>query len=372
LSAAASGPLPAPIGGYRPIRELGRGAVGVVFEADSEAGPVALKVVEPSPLLGPEEAAALRARFVREARALAAVRHPNVVGIREAGESDGRLYLAMELLVGENLRQVLARQGRLAPADVVAVGRQLCAALEAVHHAGIVHRDVKPENLILQADGGVKLTDFGIAWMQNEATLTRTGGVLGSPAYMAPEQILGKGVDARADLFAACATLYQLLTGELPFPGESLMEMAHNVAYAEPRPLPPDVPPALGQVLLRGLRKSAAARPTGAAELGEALRAALERAPEGSLTATLVDAAARCHRHPARVAAAECADCRRPLCRACARPHRTRRGTAHYCVLHTPVTLFGISTVRLEVALAIAAFLLLLLSLSPLGYGALR
>jgi len=359
---------PTSVGGYEVGRELGRGAIGVVYEARDPTGDVvALKVVEPGALAGAEDAAALRARFCREARAMAAVEHPNVARVLAAGEDGGRLYLAMELLAGENLRAVLSRQGRLPTAEVVVLGSQLCAALDAVHHAGIVHRDVKPENLVLGADGTLKLTDFGIAWMRDEATLTRTGGVLGSPAYMAPEQILGKSVDARADLFAACATLYQLLAGELPFAGTTLVEMAHSVAYSEPRPLPAEVPYPLARVVLRGLAKSAAARYPTAGELGDALRAALPL-PGPDPTATVVDPAARCHRHPVRAAAARCAACGRALCRVCARPHRDR----HYCLPHAPVTLFGVSTVRLEVAAALAAFLLLLLCLSPLGYALLR
>lgn len=369
------------LGEYTLVRELGRGAVGVVFEgrrADGQAA--AVKVVMPPALLSPEDRDALRARFFREARAMAAVKHPNVTRIFDVGEENGRLYLAMELLEGENLRQMVARAGPLPAAAVIAIGVQLCEALDAVHHAGIVHRDVKPENLVVLPDGTAKLTDFGVAWMENEATLTRTGGVLGSPAYMAPEQILGKPVDRRADLFSACATLYQLASGSLPFEGASLMEMAHNVAYSEPRALGPEVPHLLSRAVLKGLQKTPAARFATATEMAQALRNAQAAGPQpGPAPAaasepaaapeyTVIDLTTRCSRHAGRPAVGHCQACRRPLCRHCARPS----GSHVYCVIHRPVTLFGISTVRLEVAIALVAFLLLLLTLSPLGYFLLR
>jgi serine/threonine protein kinase len=381
----------AEIGGYRRVRELGRGAMGVVFEArDPADGVVALKVLVPPPLMSADDRDGLRKRFLREARAMSAVDHPNVVRVYDAGEANGLLFLSMELLDGENLRTLLARTGPLAPAEAVGLVLQLCEALEAVHHAGIIHRDVKPENVIVLRDGTLKLTDFGVAWMENEATLTRTGGVLGSPAYMSPEQILGRPVDRRSDLFSAAVTLYQLLANRLPFAGAGLMEMAHNVAYAEPEPLPAHVPYALARVVLRGLQKSPAARYATTTEFAGALRATLARqapaarvlppapAPAGpvagtcptapALAATVVQADLRCARHPRQPAIGLCQVCSRPLCPACARRDRP----PFYCFIHAPVTFFGISIVRLEVTLAVLVFLLLLLSLSPVGYWLLR
>jgi serine/threonine protein kinase len=368
------------IGGYALLRELGRGAVGVVFEALTADGlPAAVKIVIPPALLSAEDQEALRARFFREARAMAAVQHPNVARIFDVGEDGGRLFLAMELLTGENLRELVLREGALPPATVIAVGTQLCESLDAVHHAGIVHRDVKPENVVLLADGTAKLTDFGVAWMENEATLTRTGGVLGSPAFMAPEQILGRATDRRADLFSAAATLYQIAAGSLPFTGNSLLEMAHSVAYEEPRSLPSTVPHPLARAILKGLQKTPAARYATAADFAQALRSALPVAgvqwvaqpgPEAAATlrATVIDSGSRCSRHPGRAAVGHCRACRRPLCRHCARSHRG----ALYCLVHQPVTLFGISTVRFEIAIALIAFLVLLLCLSPVGFFLLR
>lgn len=370
------------IGDYRLVRELGRGAMGVVFEAQApNEGIVALKLLVPPPLLPAAEREALQHRFTREARALSAVDHPNVVRVHEFGEAAGNFYLAMEFLDGTNLRELLSGRGALPPAEAVPIAVQLCRALEAVHHAGIVHRDVKPENVIVLRDGTAKLTDFGVAWVENEATLTRTGGILGSPAYMSPEQILGRPVDRRSDVFSAAATLYQLLAGRLPFTGSGLMEMAHNVAYAEPAPLPSDIPRALARIVEQGLQKTPAARFASAADLAGALERALA-APTGSrtispipavlsnlspphaLSPTVHDAIAWCARHPRRHALGYCHACGRSLCGLCTRQTQA----PHFCSLHAPVTLFGISLVRLEVALMAAFFLLLLMLLSPLGY----
>jgi serine/threonine-protein kinase len=375
------------VGGYRLVREVGRGATGVVFEArDPEERVVALKILAPPLLLSEEQRTSLAQRFLREARALAAVDHPNVVRVYGSGEASGHFYLAMEFVAGENLRQLLLKHGAFPPAQAVPLALQLCAALDAVHHAGIVHRDVKPENLIVLADGTMKLTDFGVAWMESEATLTRTGGVLGSPAYMSPEQILGRPVDRRSDLFAAAVTLYQLLADRLPFESAGLMELAHKVAYAEPAPLPPEVPYPLSRAVLQGLQKSPAARFATATEFAGALRAtqsgrfaspvaapaALEEtlaAPSlpGSLV-PVMNGTGPCARHPRRPALGHCRACGRALCAQCARTERP----PYFCYVHAPVTLFGISTVRLEVLLTALAFLFLLLCLSPLGYAAFR
>jgi eukaryotic-like serine/threonine-protein kinase len=240
--------------------------MGIVFEAIHRPSgrQVALKLLVFPPLIPDEEREGLIARFAREARALASVRHPHVVSVHDVGIVDGQPFMAMEYLVGMNAREWLHRHGPMPPGDLVRIGCQLCSALEAVHAAGIVHRDVKPDNVVLTEDGSVRLTDFGIARMEVEASLTRTGGLIGSPAYMAPEQILGGTVDARSDLFSAGVTLYQLLTGELPFQGTQLMEIAHRVAYDPPRP-PVGAPPPL--CLCRrpwlGARGSCGERPGG-------------------------------------------------------------------------------------------------------------
>jgi serine/threonine-protein kinase len=368
--ATKSGLFSGQIGPYQLVREVGRGAAGVVYEArDPEDRRLALKLLTWPVGMQAEDRETFRRRFLREARALSAVHHPNVVPIHDAGEEEGRLYLAMEFLDGENLRALLTHTGALPPAEAVPLLLQLCDALEAVHQAGIIHRDVKPENVVVMADGGVKLTDFGVAWMENEATLTRTGGVLGSPAYMSPEQVLGKPVDRRSDVYSLAVTLYQVLTGALPFEGGSLLELAQQVAYQTPPP--PCLPghERLVRAMMQGLQKSPNARHASAADFADALRAALtsdEVRPATPLAeATLLDAPATtrvCPRHPRQPVLGDCAVCGRALCAACARG----RGRL-YCRMHAPLTLFGISTVRLEVAIALAAFVSLMLAATTWG-----
>ncbi len=365
------------IGPYRLVREVGRGAFGVVYEVrDPEDRRLALKLLTWPVGIQAEDQETFRRRFLREARALSAIQHPNVVQIHDAGEAENKLYLAMEFLDGENLRARLTRTGALPPAEALPLLLQLCDALEAVHQAGIIHRDIKPENAVLMAGGIVKLTDFGVAWMENEATLTRTGGVLGSPAYMSPEQVLGKPVDRRSDVYSLAVTLYQLLTGSLPFAGGSILELAQQVAYETPSP--PVLPgyERLVRALMTGLQKSPNARHASAADFGDALRASVsDEAPRpasapavsATLESTVLDTPSTapvrvCPRHPRQPVVGECAVCSRPLCPACARG----RGKL-FCRMHAPLTLFGVSTVRLEVAVALAAFLSLLLAATTWG-----
>ena len=369
-AAIESGLFSGQIGPYRLVREVGRGAVGVVYEVrDPEEHRLALKLLSWPVGMQAEDQETFRRRFLREARALSAIQHPNVVRIHDAGEAEGKLYLAMEFLDGENLRHRLTRTGAIPPAEAIPLLLQLCDALEAVHQAGIIHRDVKPENVVVMSDGAVKLTDFGVAWMENEATLTRTGGVLGSPAYMSPEQVLGKPVDRRSDVYSLAVTLYQVLTGSLPFQGGSILELAQQVAYETPAP--PLVPghERLVRALMTGLQKSPNARHASAADFGDTLRACLteestQSAPLSS-EATVFHApspARVCPRHPRQPVIGACAVCSRALCSACARG----RGRL-YCRMHAPLTLFGVSLVRFEVAVALVAFASLMLLATTWG-----
>jgi eukaryotic-like serine/threonine-protein kinase len=398
------------IGGYRLEREIGRGAMGVVYEATSlstygsaPAGRrVALKLLVFPPLLAEAERAALIVRFAREARALASVRHPSVVDVFEVGEFNGQPYLVMEYLAGANARDWLLRHGPLPAEAVVTLGAQLCDALAAVHAAGIVHRDIKPDNVVLEADGSIRLTDFGIARMEVEASLTRTGGLIGSPAYMAPEQILGGAVDARADLFSTGVTLYQMLTGELPFQGASIMEVAHRVAYDPPRPLT-HIAPDLAAVLLRALEKDPDHRYASATDLRAALlecqpladagrpgsgpwangTAGMELPqtpaetiiggyPSGGATASAISGAPSplpappdpCPRHPGRASIAHCGACDTPLCVRCV---RHRRGQI-WCPDHAAPPVHPVWLTRIEVLAIGLLFVLLLWSLYPLHW----
>jgi serine/threonine protein kinase len=346
---------------------------------------VALKLLVFPPLVPDDECAALIVRFAREARALAAVQHRNVVSVYEVGEVDGQPFMAMEYLVGLNAREWLLRHGPMPPDRVVALGVQLCDALSAVHAAGIIHRDVKPDNVLIEPDGTLRLTDFGIARMEVEASMTRTGGLIGSPAYMSPEQILGGEIDPRSDLFSTGVTLYQLLTGELPFQGDHLMEVAHRVAYEPPRPLV-STPPALAEVIRQTLEKEPTRRFATAAELREALAdtgtvghelghsrtaavplsathsgASIAAAPPviGSVQSNFT-----CLHHPVRDAVTACAECDIPLCGRCT---RYRLGRA-WCRDHVAVPSRPPWVTRLEVLSIGVLFFLLLWALYPLHW----
>ncbi|MCC2672807.1 MAG: serine/threonine protein kinase, partial [Armatimonadetes bacterium] len=274
------------------------------------------------------------------------------------------------------------------------IGEQLLGALGAVHAAGIIHRDVKPENVVVLRDGRIKLADFGVAWMENEATLTRTGGMLGSPAYMSPEQILARPLDYRSDQFSAAATLYQLLTDRLPFAGAGLMELAQNVVYHDPEPLPEAMPLALRQAIRQALAKAVDDRFATAAEFAEALTnpeltrvlepppprvsppAAVLPAPAQPQPPprppqdeyTVYDRTSRCARHPGRPAIAHCKACSQAVCVDCTRQDRS----PYFCMVHTPITLFGVPLVRYEIALVLVLVIGLLLWLGPMGYEVLR
>jgi eukaryotic-like serine/threonine-protein kinase len=282
LSAEGRGtPAPAHAAGkliahYRLGERLGEGGMGVVCRAvDEKLGrPVAIKF-----LAADRGDAQSRARFVREARAASALDHPNIGTVFEIGESDGAPFIAMALYEGETLRERM-RRGPVPVDEVIAIMRQLCAALAAAHAAGIVHRDVKPANVMLLADGTVKLLDFGLAKLTSidESSLTRDGAILGTLAYMAPEQLRTANVDARADLWSLGALLYELLAGEPPFGVGPAATLVGRILSEDPPPLPSTVPPDLASVTRALLRKSPAARLSSASMLGE-LIAARKRPP---------------------------------------------------------------------------------------------
>lgn len=227
------------IGRFQLIRQIGRGAAATVYEAfDPRIGrSVALKVLT---VVGTLEGAARREaieRFYREARLAGKLSHPNIAQIYDVGEDAGRYYIAMELCSGVSLRDVLRFEGRLSEQRVKNIALQVLSALEAAHAEGIVHRDIKPENIIVAQGDQVKLTDFGIAKALSGTTMTQTGTMLGTPAYMSPEQVLGKDVDARSDLFSLGTVLYECLSGRKPFDGDSITAVTHKIAYVDPEPL---------------------------------------------------------------------------------------------------------------------------------------
>jgi WD40 repeat protein len=264
------------LGPYRVFKVLGAGGMGVVLEGEDPQlhRPVALKVMLPAIAANPSS----RQRFLREARAAAAIEHDNIVAIYHVGEDRGVPFLAMPLLKGESLEDRLRREKRLPPADVLRVGREVARGLAAAHERGLVHRDIKPGNIWLEAPRGrVKILDFGLARSTGggDGHLTQQGAIVGTPAYMAPEQASSSGVDARADLFSLGCVLYHAATGEPPFRGADLISTLMAVATSDPIPprvVAPDIPPALSDLILRLLAKEPAARPATARAVAGQLR----------------------------------------------------------------------------------------------------
>jgi serine/threonine-protein kinase len=268
---------------YRLERELGHGGMGVVFLARDTTldRPVAVKVVHPDLAIHPS----VTHRFLAEARMIAKLRHPSIVAVHTAGEVTGLFYYVMDYVAGESLRQRLVRDGRLAAADVARLVADLADALDAARRAGLVHRDVKPENILLDAPSGrAMLADFGIARaMAPEGGDARTaqGVAVGTPTYMSPEQAAGEAVDHRSDLYALGVVAYEMLAGRPPFRGANAAAVASMHLVEKPVPietLRPDTPPALAQAIMRALEKDPARRWQTGAELRQALQGPAGRA----------------------------------------------------------------------------------------------
>ncbi len=272
---AAQTPIDRLLGHYRILWEIGRGGMSVVYEAiDSRFGRhVAIKVLSVAPSLSPELRDAMIARLKREARAVARLSHPNVVAIFDIGEDSGQHFLVMEHLDGVTLRERLA-DGPLAPEVMVPIVEQVAAGLDAVHAAGIVHRDIKPSNVMLLPGGTVKLMDFGVARQTEDTLVTQAGMIVGSPAYMAPEQIHGDDSRAASDLWALGIVVYEMLTGRPPFTGTNIPQTMYRITHDAP-PMPPGVTPAVRRFLGRALDKNPDRRFRSAGALADALRAAL-------------------------------------------------------------------------------------------------
>jgi len=264
---------------YQILREIGRGGMSTVYEArDTRTGQtVALKLLALPPSHTPDQQRDLIARFRREARAVAQLSHPNIVVIHEVGERDGAHFLAMEYLTGQTLRERLAA-GPMTPAQAQPILAQIAGALDAVHAAGIVHRDVKPSNVVLLPDGTAKLLDFGIARQSDDTTITSTGMIVGSPSYMAPEQVRGEAGTEASDVWALGVLGYEMLAGRPPFQAGTIPAVLYQVTHETPPPIPV-LPPALQKVLRRALDKNPARRFRSAGALAEAMRAALPKPP---------------------------------------------------------------------------------------------
>jgi serine/threonine-protein kinase len=270
-------------------REIARGGAGAVFEAEHiyTRRSVALKLLLPEQRWAPEP----RARLLREALALSAARHPGVVAALDAGETeDGTPYLVLELLEGRSLEGILAVRRRIGAAEVAWLGARLCEALAAAHRRSIIHRDIKPSNVFVARDEQgsevIKLFDFGVARMPSEQSkLTEDGALLGTPEYMAPEQLFARDVDGRTDLYAVGVTLYECLAGVVPFEGS----FGEVLLKSSTEPLPPlrqrapEVTAELAAVIERALEREPDARFADALAMAQALREAAPAAAPGSL-----------------------------------------------------------------------------------------
>jgi eukaryotic-like serine/threonine-protein kinase len=273
------------VGPYQVLSVLGAGGMAEVYRArDTRLGrEVALKVVNAALATDPE----LVQRFEQEARVAGALRHPNLVAVYDVGRHDGVPYFVTELLEGESLRHRLTR-GRVPYTTALEWGIQLARGLAAAHARGVIHRDVKPDNVFVGADGQVKLLDFGIAKLAEAAerhgprglmdhtlapggSATRTGAVLGSPGYMSPEQVRGEPLDARSDLFSLGAVLHELLSAGRAFPGSSVIESGYAILHHDPAPLPEELPVQAAQLVHRCLEKDPTRRFQSAADLAFAL-----------------------------------------------------------------------------------------------------
>jgi serine/threonine-protein kinase len=250
--------LPERIGHYRVTGRIGRGAMGVVYSGrDERTGrAVALKVM----MADLEGDAETRERFSREANVAGKMLHRNVINVYEMGEEDGRLYMVMELLEGETLGDYMKRVGQLPLEHALDLMMQVCEGLAIAHAHAIVHRDIKPGNLFVLRDGGLKILDFGVARLAN-LSMTASGFIVGTPDFMSPEQARGREIDQRSDVFSAGAVFYYMLSGTKPFTAPDLPAVLHKVNSVDPAPLAPEqCPPGLWRILMKALAKPSAAR----------------------------------------------------------------------------------------------------------------
>src|SRR5882672_3671915 len=282
--AANNAPELKTLGRYNIERVLGKGAMGVVYEGvDPRLGRrVAIKTILKAHL-DEDTGKDFAMRFVREAQAVARLNHPNIVQVYDFGEESDIAYLVMEFIKGKELKNFFDANERFDLKEVVRIMGELCEALEFAHAAGIIHRDIKPANVMIDTQGRTKLTDFGVARVQDSdktsVERTQAGTMVGTPAYMSPEQITGGTIDKRTDVFSAGIILYQFLTGEKPFTGSGAWTIAKKIIQEEP-PAPSTlnnaVTPLFDAVVNKALSKDANTRYSSARELGQGLQRALE------------------------------------------------------------------------------------------------
>jgi len=283
------------LGRYRILAELGRGAMGVVYKAEDPllSRTVAIKTIIMS--ADAAERAEYEARFYQEAKAAGGLNHANLITIHDIGREGDIAYMAMELLEGVDLREVM-RRGRLPLPLALDIAAQVADGLAFAHERGVVHRDIKPGNIMIMRDRHAKIMDFGIARIRLSDIKTQAGAILGSPKYMSPEQVTGQRADHRSDIFSLGVVLYELAAGEPPFSAPHVTQLMHQVATATPRPpssINPLIPAMLDLIVAKALEKVSDARYQSAAELAADLRACLaeladqESVPPGASEATV-------------------------------------------------------------------------------------
>ncbi len=266
---------PPQLGRYTIQSELGRGAMGVVYKATDSVleRTVAIKTVNMA--LEQEGADKYEARFYQEARAAAGLNHPNIVTVHDVGKAGEVVFMAMEYIEGVELRTLMGEGQRVGVSQAVAIAAQIAEGLAYAHQRGVVHRDVKPANIMVVPNGPVKITDFGIARRRSASELTQTGMLLGSPKYMSPEQVIGKRADHRSDIFSLGVILYEMLCGAAPFNGENvtaLMYQTVNFVPPAPSSLNDAVPELLDYIVAKMLAKPLEERYQDAQEVARDLR----------------------------------------------------------------------------------------------------
>ena len=279
-----SASTPDQLGRYRIVSELGRGAMGVVYRAmDPQLDRiVAVKTIRMSS--DSEEMAEYLVRFRQEAKALGGLNHPGIISVFDVGQEGDTAYMAMELLDGVELRELIAKS-QLSVGQAVDLAVQIAEALAFAHERGVVHRDIKPANIMVIAGNRAKIMDFGIARVRASDVKTQTGLLLGSPKYMSPEQILGRPVDHRSDIFSLGVLIYEMLGGATPFSGNDLTQLMYQVLNVTPPPLRrvnPAVPEVLDFTVAKALEKSADDRYQDASELAAELRLSLDALKEAT------------------------------------------------------------------------------------------
>ena len=343
------------LGRFEIVSVVGEGAMGVVYLANDPEieRPVAIKTLRAMSEASGSARSDLETRFLKEAKLAGRLQHPNVVTVYEVGREQDTSFIAMEYVDGEPLNRLAARGEGLDTAARVEIVRQVAQALQHAHERGVLHRDIKPGNILVTRDRRVKVADFGIGKLLSSGTgdLTRTGQMLGSPAYMSPEQIRGEKLDGRSDLFSLGVVFYELLTGSRPFPGDSITTLVYQILHTEPRDpleLRGDLPPVTRAVFARLLAKAPDRRPSDAAEFLREIRkieAELENVePTQALTASAPA--------PATVARARPAAARPPALTPPAPPSASpsaatgQRSTG-------PLYLFGLAALLVALALLI-------------------